>query len=281
MPENSSRPVPARSSAAEAFDRLLQIMVTLRSPEGCPWDLQQDLDSLRPYLVEETFEVLEALDGRDLAGLRQELGDLLFQIVFQSRIAEERGAFTMADVVTGIADKLTRRHPHVFGDEKGSSVAEVERRWAELKRAERIAEQEGGVRARPSALDGVPKQAPALLRAERTGEKAAAEGFDWPDLAGVRAKLDEELAELDTAVTSGDRRRVQDELGDVLFTLCNLARWLKTPAEDALREAVHRFEARFSHVETALADRGARIRDVDPAEADRLWREAKELVTKS
>jgi MazG family protein len=273
-----------RPSAAAALDRLLEIMARLRSPAGCPWDLQQDLDSLRPYLLEETFEVLEALDAKDLDGLRQELGDLLFQIVFQARIAEERGAFNMADVVAGIADKLTRRHPHVFGDkagdetgdQKGSSVPEVERQWAELKRRERI---DSG-RPQPSALDGVPKQAPALVRAERIGEKASSEGFDWPALGGVREKLREELAELDGAIESGERPRVQEELGDVLFTICNLARWLKTPAEDALRESARRFESRFRHVEVQLAKRGERLRDVDPAEADRLWREAKRLVTK-
>ena len=206
--------------------------------------------------------------------LRVELGDLLFQIVFQSRIAEERKAFGMADVVNAIADKLTRRHPHVFGAEGGASVADIERRWAELKRAERMAD---GA-ARPSAIAGVPTQAPALLRAERTGEKAAREGFDWPDLAGVRAKVTEELGELDAAIASGDRAQMQAELGDLLFTLCNLARWLKTPAEDSLREAVRRFEGRFRFVEGRLADRNQRIKDVGPEEADRLWTEAKRTL---
>jgi len=248
-------------------------MATLRSPDGCPWDLAQDLDSLRPYLLEETYEVLEALDHGDLDDLRAELGDLLFQIVFQARIAEERGAFTMTDVLNGIADKLTRRHPHVFAAEKGTSETELGRRWAELKRAERV---ERGV-SRPSALDGVPKQAPALLRAERTGEKAASEGFDWLDLAGVREKLREELAELDAAIASGEQRQVRAELGDVLFTLCNLSRWLRTPAEDALREAIERFEGRFRYLETELAQRGKRVREVDASETDRLWREAKRL----
>ncbi len=266
-------------------------MARLRSPDGCPWDLAQDLDSLRPYLLEETYEVLEAMDKGDLDDLRAELGDLLFQIVFQARLAEERGAFTMTDVMSGIADKLTRRHPHVFGDEdsgKGAGATEagakagaaggatdLGRRWAELKRAERM----GSGVSQPSALDGVPRQAPALLRAERTGEKAASEGFDWPDLAGVREKLREELAELDAAIASGEQRQVRAELGDVLFTLCNLARWFKAPAEDALREAIERFEGRFRYLEAQLAQRGKRVRDVDAAETDRLWREAKSLVT--
>ncbi len=272
MAEYSSGSVGEAGKPGEALDRLVEIMARLRSPAGCPWDLAQDLDSLRPYLIEETFEVLDALDGRDLPGLRSELGDLLFQIVFQSRVAEERGAFAMVDVVNGIAEKLTRRHPHVFGDERGATVLEVERRWAELKRAER----QVGPKP-PSALDGVPRKAPALLRAERTGEKAAREGFDWPDLAGVRAKLTEELAELDEAIAAGARERIGAELGDVLFTLCNLARWLGTPAEDALREAIRRFEIRFRHVEGSLASEGKRLRDVDPAEADRRWKEAKAL----
>jgi MazG family protein len=275
MPENSSRPPGAASSAplgsTDAFNRLLEIMARLRSSDGCPWDLSQDLDSLRPYLLEETYEVLEALDAGDLGELRAELGDLLFQIVFQARIAEERGAFSMTDVLTGIADKLVRRHPHVFAGERPGSGPDLGRRWADLKRAERI---EQGT-AQPSALDGVPAGAPALLRAERLGEKAASEGFDWPDLAGVRDKLREELLELDAAIAGGQQREIRAELGDVLFTLCNLARWLETPAEDALREALGRFGRRFRHVEALLAQDGKRIRDVDPAETDRLWQEAK------
>jgi MazG family protein len=272
MPEHTTE----YRRAGDALVRLLDIMGRLRAPDGCPWDRAQDLDSLRPYLVEETYEVLDALDSRDLGELRVELGDLLFQIVFQSRIAEERQAFTMADVVTAIADKLTRRHPHVFGPDAQQSVADVERRWAELKRKERISE---GA-ARPSAIDGVPKEAPALLRAERMGEKAAREGFDWPDLAGVRAKVTEELAELDAAIASGDRVNAQAELGDLLFALCSLARWLKTPAEDALREALRRFEARFRFVEDRLAERQQRIKDVAPSETDRLWNEAKRALAR-
>ncbi len=269
MPEHHRE----HARAAEALVRLLDIMGRLRAPDGCPWDLAQDLDSLRPYLLEETYEVLDALDARDLPELRVELGDLLFQIVFQARVAEERRAFGMADVITAIADKLTRRHPHVFGDEaqQRGSVADIEQRSAELKRAERAVEGE----APPSALDGIPTQAPALLRAERMGEKAAREGFDWPALTGVRAKLDEELTELDAAIAGGDRTRMQEELGDVLFSACNLARWLKTPAEDALRDATHRFERRFRHVEGQLSAQGQRLRDVSPAEADRLWNLAK------
>jgi len=267
MPEN----------AGAQLEQLLAIMRRLRSPEGCPWDRAQDLASLRPYLLEEAYEVLDALDAGDLPELRTELGDLLFQVVFQSQIAAERGAFDMADVIGAISEKLLRRHPHVFGDLKLADAEAVHRNWAELKRAERAERGEG--HAPPSALDGVPTQAPALLRAERMGEKAAREGFDWPDVTGVRAKVTEELAELDEAMQGGDRARISAELGDLLFTLCNLARWAQTPAEDALRGAVARFEARFRHLEAALAARALRPNQVAPGELDRLWREAKKDET--
>jgi ATP diphosphatase len=242
---------------------------------GCPWDREQDLKSLRPYLVEEAYEVLDALDSGSLPALREELGDLLFQIVFQSHLAEEREGFAMADVIGGIATKLESRHPHVFGPasehEKGIDAAAALNSWAALKRAER---QRAG-QAHPSAIDGVPTQAPALLRAERTGEKAARVGFDWPDIKGVRAKVAEELAELDEAIAAGDRQRTEEELGDVLFSLCNLARWLRTPAEDALRGAIRRFERRFRHLESALEAQGRAPAQADAAELDRLWNEAK------
>jgi len=261
-------------NAGTRLEGLLEIMRRLRAPEGCPWDREQDLRSLRPYLIEEAYEVLDALDRGDMSELRTELGDLLFQIVFQSQIAAEQGLFEMADVVEGISEKLRRRHPHVFGDLKLADAEAVHRNWAELKRAERVAAQ-GGQAAATSALDGVPRQAPALLRAERMGEKAAREGFDWPDVSGVRAKVSEELAELDQALQSGDRARISAELGDLLFTLSNLARWVQTPAEDALRGAIDRFESRFRHLEGKLAERGLRPAQVDAGELDRLWCEAK------
>ncbi len=256
-------------NAGTQLKRLLAIMRRLR--EGCPWDRAQDLASLRPYLIEEAYEVLDAIDNGDMVELRSELGDLHSQVVFQSQVTSEQGQFEMADVIAGISDKLVRRHPHVFADLKLADADAVNRNWAELKRAERTATGE----AHPSALDGVPRQAPALLRAERLGEKAAREGFDWPEVSGVRAKVDEELAELDEAVRGGNRERIAAELGDLLFTLSNLARWLQTPAEDALRGAIARFESRFRHLEAALAARGLRATEVDDAELDRLWRAAK------
>jgi MazG family protein len=260
MPENAGR----------ELERLLDIMRRLRGPEGCPWDRVQSLASLRPYLIEEAYEVLDAMDRADMGELRAELGDLVFQVVFQSQLATEAGAFDMADVLAGIADKLTRRHPHVFADLKLQDAEAVHRNWAELKRAERLTAD-----GNASALDGVPRQAPGLLRAERLGEKAAREGFDWPDIAGVRAKIDEELGELDDALRSQDRTRISEELGDLLFTLTNLARWMETPAEDALRGAIDRFETRFRYLEARLAEKGQRARDVGADRLEELWAEAK------
>ena len=268
------------SRAASQLDRLIEIMARLRAPGGCPWDRDQDLASLRPYLVEETYEVLDALDDavargehdpRALRELPIELGDLLFQIVFHAQLGHERGAFDMADVIQAIADKIESRHPHVFGDTSFESPEAFLRAWAGFKEAERKA----AGQANPSAIDGVPRDAPALLRAERMTEKASRVGFDWPDQRGARAKVDEELRELDQALAQGDAARVEDELGDVLFSLCNLARFTHTPAEDALRGAIAKFDRRFRHVEAALRERGQKPSDVTPEALDALWDAAK------
>ncbi len=257
------------ASAGRELERLLEVMRRLR--EGCPWDRGQDLRSLRPYLVEEAYEVLDAMDAGDLPALREELGDLLFQIVFQSKIAEESGAFGMAEVVAGVAGKLERRHPHVFAGLTGVDAETALRNWAALKREER---RRAGAPS-PSALDGVPKQEPGLRRAERLSEKAARGGFDWSEIAGVRAKVDEELRELDEAVAGGAPRRVEEELGDVLFALCNLARWLKAPAEDALRGAIERFERRFREVERRLEAEGRTTLTAGSERLDELWNAVK------
>jgi len=268
------------SRAAEQLDRLIEIMARLRAPGGCPWDREQDLASLRRYLVEETYEVLDALDAavdegeQKPAALRElpiELGDLLFQIVFHAQLGKERGAFEMADVVQAIADKIESRHPHVFGDQKFESTGAFLQAWAGFKEKERKA---AGV-LNPSAIDGVPSAAPALLRAERLTDKASKVGFDWPDLKGPRAKVDEELRELDQAIAAGDRGAIEDELGDVLFSLCNLARFTETPAEDALRKTIRKFERRFRYVEAQLRERGKKPAEVSLEEMDALWNEAK------
>jgi nucleoside triphosphate diphosphatase len=270
------------SRAAEQLDRLLAIMARLRAPDGCPWDKEQSLRTLRPYLIEEAYEVLDAMDAAVDAGesapaalreLPTELGDLLFQIVFHAQLGKERGAFEMADVVQAIADKIESRHPHVFGDHKFESVDAFMNAWAGFKEKERRA---AGVE-NPSVIDGVPRDAPALLRAERMTEKASRVGFDWPDWKGAREKLGEELRELDEALAAQDTARMEDELGDVLFSLANLARFTKTPAEDALRKTIRKFEHRFRYIESKLREQGKKPKDASLAEMDALWNEAKRV----
>jgi MazG family protein len=260
------------SPPAEAIERLLAIMARLRSPGGCPWDLEQTLETLRPYVLEETYEVLEAIDSGDVAAHREELGDLLLQIVFQARLREEAGAFAFADVADAISDKLVSRHPHVFGDGQVKDAAEVLTQWAALKREEKR-KKGGGL----SALEGVPRELPALARADRLTEKASRVGFDWPDARGARAKVTEELGELDEAIASGRRTEIERELGDTLFALANLARKLGIAPEEALRGTVGRFISRFTHVEAGLARRGVAPGAATLEEMDLLWEEAKRL----
>jgi nucleoside triphosphate diphosphatase len=256
-------------------ERLQGIMARLRAEGGCPWDRAQNLASLRPYLVEETYEVLDEMDrvaaGGPWRALCEELGDLLFQIVFHAQLASEIGEFELADVAASISDKIVSRHPHVFADVKVSGAEQVLQNWARLKAEERL-KRTGSV---GSVLDGVPSAAPALLRAERLTEKASRIGFDWPDIAGVREKLQEELGELDRAMASKDRDAVEHELGDVLFSLANLARFLATPAEDALRAANNRFTTRFHAVEHGLRVDGVAFGEATLAQMDALWEEAK------
>ncbi|HEY6100556.1 MAG TPA: nucleoside triphosphate pyrophosphohydrolase, partial [Anaeromyxobacter sp.] len=199
------------SSASEAVERLLGIMARLRGPGGCPWDREQTLQTLRPYVLEETYEVLEAIDGGDVREHCEELGDLLLQIVFQAQLAQEAGSFGFADVATAISDKLVSRHPHVFGNADVKDAEGVLKQWAALKREEKRAKGGG-----ESVLEGVPREMPALARADRLTEKASRIGFDWPDAAGAREKLSEEIGELDRAMATGDRDEIEHELGDVL-----------------------------------------------------------------
>lgn len=259
----------------EALERLVTVMERLRAPGGCPWDREQTLRSLRPYLVEETYEVLDEMDKVAYGGpwkpLAEELGDLLFQIVFHSQLATEQGAFSMADVCTAIADKLERRHPHVFGTQVVEGAEQVLQNWAKLKAEERKAKT-GHV---GSVLDGVPTGAPALQRAERLSEKASRIGFDWTEVGQVRAKLDEEIRELDEAIASKDRDAIEHELGDVFFTLANLGRWLATPPEDAARQANKRFAQRFAFVERGLEQRGIAFGEATFDQLEELWAAAK------
>ncbi|HEX8952680.1 MAG TPA: nucleoside triphosphate pyrophosphohydrolase, partial [Polyangia bacterium] len=233
------------------FPELIEIMQKLLAPDGCPWDREQTLQTLEPFLIEEAYEVLEAIDSDDAREHCEELGDLLFQIVFQAELRAREGKFGIEDVVRAIATKMIRRHPHVFGDLKVKDADEVLANWGKLKAAEH---QEKGIQRR--ALEGVPVNLPALLRAQRLGEKAAAVGFDWPDIKGVREKVDEELREIDEAVAGGDRAEIEHELGDALFALANLGRKLGLPPEEALRGTIARFIRRFEYVEQQLARRG-------------------------
>jgi MazG family protein len=258
------------SRAQDAIERLLSIMERLRGPGGCPWDREQTLRSLRPYVLEETYEVLEALDAEDPDAHREELGDLLLQIVFQAQLRKEEGRFAFADVADAISDKLVSRHPHVFGDAIAKDADAVLTQWAALKREEKRAKGRG-----ESVLEGVPREMPALARADRLTEKASRVGFDWPDASGARAKLAEELAELDEAAAAGDRDALEHELGDLLFAAANLGRKLGVAPEEALRGAVSRFISRFSHVERELARRGVPHGEATLAEMDALWDEAK------
>ena len=242
-------------------------MRRLLAPGGCPWDRAQSLQSLRSYVIEEAYEVVEAVEAGQPDPLCEELGDLLLQIVFQAELARARQWFGIDDVVSGICDKLVRRHPHVFGDEHVADAAQVVVNWERIKAAEK---------AGRGVLDGVPKNLPALLAAQRLGEKAARLGLDWPEVAAVRRKLAEELSELDAAIAAGDQANALDELGDVLFTLANLGRKLGHDPELALRGSLTRFRARVRYVEAALRTRGKTPEGASPEELDALWAEAKQ-----
>ena len=254
-----------------SIGRLLDIMARLRDPaRGCPWDVVQDFASIAPYTVEEAYEVADAVARDDLPGLRDELGDLLLQVVFHAQIARDRGLFGFDDVVAAICDKMFRRHPHVFGDEQVRDAAEQTRRWEALKQAERRSAAPGA-----GMLDSVPVALPALTRARKLGRRAAEAGFDWPDSAGPRAKIDEELRELDEACAGGNRERMSAELGDLLFAIVNFARHRELDPEQSLADALRRFAGRFAHIERRLRDQGREMRDTDAATLDALWEEAK------
>jgi tetrapyrrole methylase family protein/MazG family protein len=252
------------------FTELVEVMARLRGEHGCPWDREQTPESIKPYLVEETYEVLEAIDEQDSAKLREELGDLMLQIVFHAQMAKEAGVFSIADVLAAINDKLTRRHPHVFGDVKAETAQEVLFNWEQIKQTERQA-----LRGKASLLDGVPRELPALLRAHRLQEKASRVGFDWSEAREVLLKVEEEMAELRAAMEGQAPERVEAELGDILFALVNLGRFLAVNPEEALRKTIARFIARFQFIEEELARRGRSLRQATLAEMDALWAEAK------
>jgi tetrapyrrole methylase family protein/MazG family protein len=252
------------------FEELTAIMKRLRAPGGCPWDAEQTHESLTRYLLEETYEVIEAIESRSPEHIKEELGDLLLQPVFHAAIAEEAGSFTIQDVIATLCDKLIRRHPHVFGDLKiADSSAQIEN-WEKIKKAEKGAE-------RLSALSGVPPHLPALLKAQKITEKAARVGFDWEHVDQVMAKVMEELHEFEEAMAAGDNEHMEAELGDLLFAIVNLGRFLSINPEEALRKTITRFQSRFHFVEESLHDQGRQMATTPLADMDRLWEEAKLL----
>jgi len=257
-------------SANDRFGELVQIMARLRGENGCPWDREQTHASIKPYLLEETYEVLESIDENDPVKLEEELGDLALQVVFHAQMADEAGLFTIADVLRGINEKLRRRHPHIFGDVKADTAQEVLFNWEQIKKLEREKAQ-----GHASLLDGVPRELPALLRAHRLQEKASRVGFDWNEARQVFQKVEEELAELQAAMESEQPDRMEAELGDLLFSLVNLGRFIAVNPEDALRKTIARFIARFQYIEEELARRGKAPGQVTLEEMDALWAEAK------
>lgn len=265
------------------IQRLLDIMAALRTPDsGCPWDLEQTFETIAPYTLEEAYEVVDAIQRRDLADLKVELGDLLLQVVFHARMAEELKAFDFGDVVEAITGKLVRRHPHVFGETRDLSPDAVKMLWDEIKRDEkaereraRAAAGEGASRAPTSVLDGVHLALPALTRSDELTRKTAKVGFDWPNSTQVMAKVHEELDEVREAAAQGSRVAIEDEIGDLLFAVANLARHFDINPESALRGANHKFERRFRAVETMLAERGTSPAESSLDDMERLWIEAK------
>ncbi len=254
-----------RVEIGEAFVEFVDVMRRLRAPDGCPWDRAQTLETLKTYVIEEAYEVLEAIDTGRPELLKEELGDLLLQVLFQAQILAEQGSFDIADVCRGTVRKLVSRHPHVFGAEaKAVDADEVLNRWEGYKRKEGR-----------GVLAGVPNTLPALLMALRVSEKVRSVGFDWPDIQGAIDKLDEEVAELKAAIAGGDKAEIRSELGDVLFTVANLARIQSIDPEEALRGMLARFKARFEHIERRLAEQGLQVAGTPLSTLDMLWEEAK------
>lgn len=260
--------------AGDKFEELVKVMARLRAPGGCPWDRKQTFDTIKPYLLEETYEVMDAIDRRDWNGLAEELGDLLLQPVFFAEMAAERGLFTIADSLDAINQKLIRRHPHVFAGASAETPEDVKQRWEEIKREEKI---RGGAGQPASVLDAVPRTLPALMEAEKIGKKAAEIGFEWKSVEGVLEKLTEEAAELAEAGDAADREQIEHELGDLLFTVVNLARFLKVDPEQALRKTNAHFRSRFAHVEREIARSGATSAETPLERMEEFWQEAKRL----
>lgn len=257
----------------ESIENLLEVMRRLRDAEnGCPWDVEQDFSSIAPYTIEEAYEVADAIERGNMQDLRDELGDLLLQVVFHAQMAREAGHFDFNDVAGGISDKMIRRHPHVFGSDAERAAGVQDGSWEQIKEGERLDDVDD------SALAGIARALPALKRAEKLGKRAGRVGFDWPDTQGVRDKIHEELDELDEAVGSRNSASVEEEFGDLLFAVVNLARHLGIDPEKALTGANYKFERRFRDMEQAVSADGKRFRDFNVESLDRHWRAAKKRV---
>jgi len=257
------------SDATESFRKLIEIVDTLMGENGCPWDNVQTRESLKPYLVEETYEVLEALDTNDPDQIKDELGDLLYQILFHSKISSKNNEFDIKDVLDNLKEKMVRRHPHVFKEGQINTPDQVIERWEEIKKEEKTHSNH------PSILDSVPKQLPSLLRAQKLQKKAAKEGFDWDEISDVFDKLDEEISEFKSAVLEGKGTDIQSELGDILFVLVNIAKFKKIDAEEALRSTNNKFIKRFQYIEKEVAKQGKTLKETSLEDMERHWQNAK------
>jgi tetrapyrrole methylase family protein / MazG family protein len=276
---------PAALSAGEWFEKLAAVQARLRAPDGCPWDREQTHASLRTYLIEEAYEVLEAMESGDDAKFAEEMGDLLLQIVFHSEIAREEGRFVVSDVIREVHDKMVRRHPHVFGEKRAKDSAEVLKNWEQIKKEERIAagkkagEESKGEKKTASLLDGVSKALPAALEGFQLTRRAARIGFDWDSVEGVIDKVKEETGELREAVGAKDAELVEEEMGDLLFAAVNVARFLHVDPEIALKKANAKFSARFRQMEKLAAERGKTLADVPREEMEGFWEEVKKVAS--
>ena len=255
----------AQKSYTVEFDRLIEIMHALRSENGCEWDKEQTHESLRQYLIEEAYEAVEAIDSMDMNSLKEELGDLLLHVVFHARLGEEKGNFDINDILAGINEKLIRRHPHVFGENREKDIEKLKMDWEELKQKE----------GRASRIDGVPSNMSGLQRAFRLQEKAATTGFDWDNVEDIWAKIDEEIEEVRKASDDGNQNELEEEIGDLIFSAVNLSRFMGVNPEDALRRTIKKFETRFKSIEKAAEENGRNIMDLSLEEMDKIWESSK------
>ena len=258
------------SQSEQGFQKLLKIIQTLRSPDGCPWDIDQKKEDVGRYLIEEAYEVIDAIDSGHPKELKEELGDLLFQILFLTRMSEEAGEFNISDVIEDISKKMIRRHPHVFENKKVKDIQEIKSNWEDIKKQEESRKDKN-----ESLFYQIPKSMPSLLRAQKITKKASQVGFDWENIDGVLKKIEEELKELKAALKSKEKDQIKDEMGDIIFSLVNLSRFVEINADEALRSSIKKFTDRFSHIEEKLKDQGKTPSDATLEEMDRLWDEAK------